>query len=296
MDRYTAAMDTHGLVLRDRAIETLGEDRFEHEVETGRLRRERPRVYAVEGAPATARRELLAACWTAGGWGSHKSGLWLYGLRHVPARHELTVPRGTHARVPGVRVHESTYLPPHHLTVVDGIPVTTPARTAVDASAVMGDDRLGPLLDLGERLRVWTYHEVYACFEELQARGRRRFAHLRPYLEMRLDGYEPGDSDLEPLVKGWIVDDGLPEPVMHFWVVCDGRRYCIDLAYPPPIKIAIETDGWGPHKGRTPFSGDRAKIRALELAGYLVLPYTSDTPRLTVVREVRQALEQRSGL
>ena len=206
------------------------------------------------------------------------------------------MPRGNEVRLDGVRIHRSNFLPPHHLTVVDNIPTTIPARAAVDASAVMGDDRLGPLLDEGERLRLWTYAEVHQVFLELQARGRRRIAHLRPILEERLDGFTPGDSDFEVVVRTWIVEDGLPEPVSQLWVVTQQGRFCLDLAYPPPFKIAIEPDGWDSHRGRGRFSSDRSKIRALELAGWLVLPYSSDIPRYVVVREVRDALRQRGGI
>ena len=201
--------------------------------------------------------------------------------------------RGNEVRLDGTRIHRSTYLPPHHLTAIDNIPCTTPARTAVDASAVMGDARLGPLLDEGVRLRVWTYAEVHGVFKELEGRGRRRFAHLRPILESRLAGFDPGDSAFEVVIKTWIVEDGLPEPVAQLWVPTDQGRFCVDLGYPPPYKIAIEPDGWDTHKGRHRFSTDRSKIRALELAGWLVLPYSSDIPRCVVVREVREALHQR---
>ena len=286
----------HGLLMRDAAIELLGRRRFDHEVEQGRLVRERPKVYALAGAPLSRRRDLLAACWGARGYASHRSGLWLCGLRKPPLAPEVTVARGNEVRLDGVRIHRSNYLPPHHLTVIDNIPCTTPARTAVDASAVMGDDRLGPLLDEGMRVGVWTYAEVHQVFEELQARGRRRFAHLRPILEQRLDGYEPADSEFEVVIRNWIVEDGLPEPVVHLWLVTEQGRFCLDLAYPPPLKIAIEPDGWDSHRGRSRFSSDRSKIRALELAGYLVLPYSSDIPRYVVVREVRAALRQRGGL
>jgi hypothetical protein len=288
----TAAADNYGLLFRDEAIGLLGEDRFEYEVEQGKLIRLRPRVYVVAGVPTSAARDLRAATMAADGHASHRSALWLRGLCNTPRRPEIVVERGARIRLPGVRLHQSNYLPPHHLTFVRGIPTTTPARTAVDMSAAYGDDRLGPLLDRGERERLWTYEEVKACFDELRARGRRRIAHLRPYLEARLDGFDSGDSELEVTVRTWIVDDGLPVPAVHFWVVARGQRFCIDLAYPGP-KVAVETDGFAFHRGRSPFDHDRDKIRALELAGWLVLPFTSQTPRHVVVRDVRDALLSR---
>jgi hypothetical protein len=289
------AADNYGLLSRDDAIGVLGEDRFEYEVAQGRLMRVRPRVYVVAGVPPSRALDLRAATMAADGYASRRSALWLSNLANAPRVPEIVVARGERIRLPGVRVHQSNYLPFHHLTVVRGIPTTTPARTAVDMSAAYGDDRLGPLLDLGDREGAWTYEEVKTCFDELRARGRRRIAHLRPFLEARLDGFDSGDSDLEVTVRTWIVADGLPEPVVHLWLVVGGQRFCIDMAY-APYKVAIETDGWGPHKGRTPFEHDRDKIRALGVAGWLVLPFTSQTPRYVVVRDVRGALRSRGAV
>ncbi|MDQ1373648.1 MAG: hypothetical protein QOJ09_986 [Actinomycetota bacterium] len=295
MHPLTTAADNYGLLSRDQAVALLGEDHFEYELGKGRLIRVRPRVYVVAGAPASIARDLRAATMAADGSASHRSALWQYDIGHAPRRPEIVVPRGGRMHLSGIRIHESTYLPPHHLTVVRGIPTTTPARTAVDMSAAYSDERLGPLLDRGDRAGVWTYQEVKECFDELRARGRRRIAHLRPYLEARLDDFDSGDSDLEVTVRTWIIADGLLVPVVHLWVVIGGQRFCIDLAY-PEWKVAIETDGWGPHKGRATFERDRDKVRALELAGWLVLPFTSLTPRHIVVRDVRAALVARGAL
>jgi predicted transcriptional regulator of viral defense system len=51
-------------------------------------------------------------------------------------------PRAGPEELPGVVVHYSPSLHPEDVTVVDGIPVTTPARTLVDCAEDMSRDEL----------------------------------------------------------------------------------------------------------------------------------------------------------
>ncbi|MGH3545737.1 MAG: type IV toxin-antitoxin system AbiEi family antitoxin domain-containing protein [Mycobacteriales bacterium] len=63
---------------------------------------------------------------------SHRAACLLHELGDVPApKVELTVPRRRTTREPGVRLHVGR-LTPEDVTIVDGLPVTTVARTVVD--------------------------------------------------------------------------------------------------------------------------------------------------------------------
>jgi predicted transcriptional regulator of viral defense system len=71
---------------------------------------------------------------------SHRSALALHALGDVaPAAYELTLPRekryrGSRARHPeGVKIHTVTRLDPGDVVIVEGIRVTSPARSIVDA-------------------------------------------------------------------------------------------------------------------------------------------------------------------
>jgi very-short-patch-repair endonuclease len=66
------------------------------------------------------------------------------------------------------------------------------------------------------------------------------------------------------------------------------------MAY-PAMKVAIEFDGWDAHRLRRHFDDDRARTIELQLAGWLVLPFTSRSTETDVVDAVRRALAQRSG-
>jgi hypothetical protein len=208
-------------------------------------------------------------------------------------RPELTTCPTSRVRLAGVKAHRSNFLPPTHVTAVGGIPCTTPARTALDLSAVLGDDSVERMLNKVHQHRIASYAEVVEVLGDLRRRGRRRVAHLAPILDKCLAVGEKSDSNGELWVVTTLVKAGCRVPDQQIWVVANGRRYCIDVGYVPE-KIAIEFDGWGPHGvTRSAFDGDRNKISELGLAGWLVLPVTSTTPASVLVDRVQRALAQR---
>jgi hypothetical protein len=283
----------HGLVTWDQGVEAVGPDRMGSEIRAGRLVRERPGVYAVAGAPRSRQRDVLAVCLTTGGVASHRSAAWLHGFGLTSFRPEITTLPGARVRLPGVLAHRSTVLPPEHLTVVSGIPCTTPARTALDMSARLGDESLELMLHWVHQHRIVSYAEVIEVLGELRRRGRRRVAHLAPILDKCIGAGEKSESRGELWVVRTLVGAGLPVPAEQIWVVANGHRYCIDVGYVPE-RVGIEFDGWGAHGvTRSAFDGDRDKISELELAGWLMLPVTSATTSSVLVDRVQRALALR---
>jgi predicted transcriptional regulator of viral defense system len=110
----------------------------------GRLDRVGRGVYRVLVLPRDEHDDLAAAVsWTLGrGVISHESALVLHDLADVsPSRIHLTVPRDNHPRAAGgelYRVHRRD-LRTNDITSVDGIPVTTVARTIRDCLATGTD-------------------------------------------------------------------------------------------------------------------------------------------------------------
>ena len=127
----------HGLVTRTQALRTLSTKQLEGWVGRRVLVPVRPGVYRFRGVPESWEQRLLAACLAADGVASHRAAARVWLLEGVASlRLEITVPLGRVVRLPGVRAHRSNRLGPEFLTVHRGIPVTTPARTLVDLSAV----------------------------------------------------------------------------------------------------------------------------------------------------------------
>lgn len=280
----------YGLVARRQLLAFLSPDEIEGWLSDRRLVPVRPGVYRLQGAPPCWEQRLLAVCMASQAVASHRSAARVWGLGGVAAlRLEVTVPVGRVVRLQGVRAHRSTLLGPEFVAVHRGIPVTTPARTLIDLSAVASPPRVSDAVDEALRLRLLTLEELRACFDVMAGRGRRRVAHFRPILDAREPGYDPGDSALEARVARWMTVSGLPAPVRQHPVLVDDRRYRIDLAYPEP-RIAIELDGWADHGTRGAFDRDRQRGNDLELAGWTVLRFTSRSARKDVVRTVRAAV------
>jgi very-short-patch-repair endonuclease len=286
------AQGQYGLVTWDQGVALGGRGRMERAIEHGLLVRELPATYVVTGAPWSKRRDLMAACLASGGHVSMRTAAWFEGFPVVSLRTEITTTSARRVRLPGVKAHRSTYLPPHHVTRIDGIPITTPARTAVDISACFGDDTLTTILSEAERRKLFTFAEVATVLTDVRRRGRRRVAHLAPILDY-LMGADRGDSEGEDWAARTLRAAGLGGFERNVWLVANGQRFCVDILF-MPHKVVVEYDGYDAHgRLRTAFDGDRDRIAELELAGYLVIPVTSKTTRTVLVDRVQRALEQR---
>ena len=83
---------------------------------------------------------------------SHQSAASLWGIRPTAKiRIDVTAPRDLRART-GLHPHTAT-LPGDEVTVHDGIPTTTPARTLLDLAGVVPRQTLERALDEAEVLR-----------------------------------------------------------------------------------------------------------------------------------------------
>ncbi len=194
------------------------------------------------------------------------------------------------ARLDGVLCHRSNRLEDRFTTQVHGIPTTTVARTLFDLSAVAGPPTVERAVDDALRRQLVTVAELRRCFDALAGRGRRRCPWLRPILEIRQPGYEPGDSALELQVARWLTGAGPPASAAQVPTVTERGRFRIDLAY-PDLRLAIEVDGWSHHRSRGSFDNDRARGNQLELAGWTVLRFTSKSTRSDVIDTVTRARE-----
>jgi len=88
--------------------------------------------------------------------------------------------RRRHRRsVPGIRVHRARDLDPDEVTTVQGVPVTTPARTLLDLGECLGLRELEQALARAERNCLVTRDEVRAMVRRHpQHRGARLLRRL----------------------------------------------------------------------------------------------------------------------
>ncbi|HEY2480374.1 MAG TPA: type IV toxin-antitoxin system AbiEi family antitoxin domain-containing protein [Solirubrobacterales bacterium] len=219
---------------------------------------------------------------------SHKTAAWIWGLlRTRPGTFHLTAPSRRHRREPVV-VHFAR-LDPEDRLVVDGIPVTSPARTVLDLAASEPQHRLDRLLNRANEREVLDRRR----FEVLAARagghpGRAKFA-------TALRTYKPGTatlrSDLERRFRRLVLAAGLPVPQTN--VVVAG--YELDC-YWEAEGFAVEIDVFATHGSRLPFETDRERADDLLLVGIEMIRVTGvrlDREPSETIARVAAHLERR---
>jgi very-short-patch-repair endonuclease len=197
---------------------------------------------------------------------------------------DITVARGGRARRRGLRIHTATLLPDDEITRLDGLPITTPARTLLDLAAAPVRN-LDTLLDRAEQQRLISFDQLHALLERYPGRPGTRS------LKAQLARYRgPVDvrSELERLVYQVCDAHGLPRPQVN--CVIEGK---VRDLYWPACRLVVEADSYAWHRSPAALNADRERDVELTLAGYCVLRFTweqvTQRPEY-VVRAIRAAL------
>ena len=240
---------------------------------------------------------------------AHVHGLWTPGGR-TPLIH-VTVPGATERVEDGVHVHSSA-LPDELVEVVDGLRVTTIARTAVDlglrgdlpSALVVADSALRTMLLAsvrnGER-RLRDDAVPDAAIEEARlallaaadvARGWPGSRVVRTAGELA----DPrSESPYESWSRGWILAVGLPRPLVNRAVTgASGRRYFGDLLW-PDRRLIGEIDGVAKYGAtsseiRRAMRGERERQADLEAAGWRLVRWVPGDSGAALVARVGRAL------
>jgi predicted transcriptional regulator of viral defense system len=173
-------------------------------------------------------------------------------------------------RIRGVRVHRVDIQRDDEVTMLQGIPVTTPARTVLDIAGRGAPRELEQALAAAERAAPRCREQILAL---LQRRPRHAGSGLLRTLLRLLDasGKPPLylRSRAEALTVRLCARAGLPPPLVNERIA----GYEVDLVWPEQ-RIIVEVDGYEFHGSRAAFHRDRDRDRALTAAGYHVLRFT----------------------
>jgi hypothetical protein len=281
-------------------LRTLGMTKRElaFRVDRGRLEHRAREVYRISGAPSTWRGDLLAACWAGGlrAAASHRSAAALWGFagqRTVFV--EITCPRWRRARHDGVIVHETKVLDVADVTVLDGIPVTTAARTILDLGAVCRPLVVEKALENALRRDLVTLSSMRALIDRVARQGRNGAGVIRMILDERDPQHAPTESDKETELLAVIRKHGLPPPVPQFEIVHNGLFIArVDFAY-VDARLAIEYESYEHHDGKLALERDSARRNKMLVIGWLPLCATQADLRAGGHRlcdEIRQGLER----
>lgn len=201
----------YGVVSRAQFVRLgIGPTGIEARVRSGRLQRIYRGVYAVGHSALRLEGHWLAAVIACGSGAvlSHQSAAALWEIRPSGANTvDVTVrTRGGRARRAGLRVHRSSRLASAELTVRDGIPVTTVARTLLDLADVLPGQALKRAIDEAEYRNLFDLTSVTAAVENNP--GRRGATLLR----LSETPAERTRSELERAFLDVIERSGLPRP------------------------------------------------------------------------------------
>ena len=265
-----------GVFSRRQALDAGGNDSLVRR----RLRSEtwealRPGVYGLRGHRDTWERRLWVVYLAAGGHAavSHDAAAALYGAPGFRRDGlHLTVPHPHHQRVAGATVHQSRFLPAHHLVLLWGRRTTTFARTLVDLAATTSRAQLDLVLQHGFITRRLTLGGMARTFEDLYVPGRRGMRMLGGVLDERATGERPPASELERRLFEVCARVGLrperqyPHPGVH------GIEGCVDGAL-PDARLIVEADGRRWHTRVADFARDRDRDNQASRVGWDTLRF-----------------------
>lgn len=200
----------HGLFSR-RQVSALGASHsfIAHRRDHRRWLQEAPGVYSLPGFADTWRRRLWVAHLDAGPQSvvSHEAAAALHGLLNFPPGPVvLLTTHGDHHRpVPKQKpgrplVRQARDLRPEHVTRIDGLPVTTIARTFCDLAGTSRRGRVERAIDDAHLTRRCNVADVSALAAELSRPGKRGLPWLRKALDARGPGTAVPESALEAML------------------------------------------------------------------------------------------------
>ncbi len=281
LDGAIAALgEAQHCVMRLEHLETLGltAGAVYKRAARGRLHRVHRGVYSLVPPKLLTREGLYLAAVFACGPGavlSHRSAAALHGLRDWGhTKIEVTVPgRSGRSGHDGVLVHRSKTLSETDVTVENGIPCTTVARTLFDLADVVTRRQLERAFDQAEVMEAF---DLRAINDQLERNPTRRAAAIvQSILEEHYIGRTPTRNELEEAGLAMSRACNLPDPEVNVLVdPGDGERAIeADLAWSEQ-RIIIQLDGRRFHHTRQAFERDRRNDQRLLAAGWLVIRVT----------------------
>jgi very-short-patch-repair endonuclease len=176
--------------------------------------------------------------------------------------------------MPGVVIHRVGPLPAVDLTTLDGIPVTSPARTLIDIAAVAPRESVEEALDDALRRGIVSVARLRWRLSELGNSGRRGVGTIRDLIAARGGGEPVPKSVFETRLLRHLRAAGLPIPVRQHEIRVRGRLVArVDFAY-PERRLAIEADSRRWHTGRVRWERDLARRNELTALGWRIVHVT----------------------
>jgi Protein of unknown function (DUF559) len=214
----------------------------------------------------------------------------LHGAKWVDATAPVEIIHANRNPLLGIRIRGDA-IDQDEVAVVEGIPVTTPARTALDlgcwyarGQAVAAIDALACATDL-------KMPDVDLLLQRY--RGRRGIRQARAALGLVDAGAQ---SPKETWLRLLLVQAGLPRPQTQIPVHDEfGEPIAyLDMGW-EELKVAVEYDGDQHRSDRRQYTWDIRRLEYLERLGWIVIRVVAGDRPADIVRRVRSALARRAS-
>lgn len=199
---------------------------------------------------------------------SYRTAAALLGLRPTDrAKIDVTVPGRSRSRHPRIDVHRSTTLSDADVSVENGIPCTTVARTLLDLAEVVSRRALERAFDQTEAMNVFDLRAIEHQLERNSTRAAARL--VRALLGEHYVGSTLTQSELEEAFLALCRRLRLPKPKVNEWIdLGDGLpMICGDFVWREQ-RVIVETDGDRFHGTRQARERDPQRDQRATLAGW----------------------------
>lgn len=288
----------YGVITRTQAMECgVGPRAIARRLESDIWRLMYPNVYIVGGAPLSWMSKLMGAIVGAGSMAAatHRSAACLLGLDGFrQSLIEITSRR--RIRWEGVIAHNGPPLRHHDIRAVKGIPTATATHTLIGLGAVVEAERLEGALDSALVQGLTSLPYLEKSLQQVCSKNHRSTATLKRFLDIRLNGQPPTESELERLYHRSVTTPySLQVPVFQF-PVKGGKVRRIDFAY-PDIRLGVEVLGWRVHGAFAAWHRDMDRHNELTNLGWemLYFPWVTVAHQPSrVAAQVRAAIDRLS--
>jgi hypothetical protein len=213
----------------------------------------------------------------------------LHGAKWIDASRPATIIDTNRRRANGITIW-FVAIDDEETQLIDGMRVTTPARTAVDLACKHPIDIAVAAIDALARATRLKVPDI-----ELAAQlhsGRHGLERARKAIQL----VDPGaESPRETRLRLLIIRAGYPPPETQVPVYNEYGAFIgeVDMAW-RDLKIAIEYEG-GHHRRPEQFAKDIRRMRAMTEAGWIVIRVTAQDTEATILRLIADALARRAG-
>jgi hypothetical protein len=246
-------------------------------VETGTWERVTRGVYRLPGAPDTWKQRLWIALLVAGPCAAvaREAAAALWGIPGFPEGPvEIVAAHGMKDhRLRYGKFHETRRLPSSHVTIVDGIPVTTLERTLFDLAGAVNEKRADRAIENVLARRHTTVERLWGVWADIAAPHRPGTRVMRKLLIKRGPAYVARESELEIRFTELLDAYGIAQPSWQVDIGDDdfiGRVDCLFRR----ARLIVELDGRIGHVGPLDEARDAARDKRLRALGYRVRRFT----------------------